>query len=121
ADWDCIALDASAGKRPGLLDLAHALARLAARGHAVDLATWEAGRAYPVTTAKPGLTVPIGGANYVRPKPARPTPSANGRSPASPTLDARPASPPAPPGPPPAAAVASLAPRTLMNDTPTNP
>ena len=32
-EWDCVALDASGGKKPGLVDLAHALARLAARGH----------------------------------------------------------------------------------------
>jgi acyl transferase domain-containing protein/NAD(P)-dependent dehydrogenase (short-subunit alcohol dehydrogenase family)/acyl carrier protein len=76
ADWDCVALDASAGRRSGMIDLAHALARLAARGHTVDLSQWEAGQKYPLPTAKPGLTVPIVGANYVRPKPE---PSANGK------------------------------------------
>jgi acyl transferase domain-containing protein/NAD(P)-dependent dehydrogenase (short-subunit alcohol dehydrogenase family)/acyl carrier protein len=81
ADWDCVAIDTSAGRRNGLSDLAHALARLAARGHFVDLTKWEAGQKYPLPNAKPGLTVPIVGANYVRPKSE---PSANGK-PAFPT------------------------------------
>jgi acyl transferase domain-containing protein/NAD(P)-dependent dehydrogenase (short-subunit alcohol dehydrogenase family) len=79
AEWDCIALDATCGKKPGMLDLAHALARLAARGHSIDLDRWEEGQTYPVTVVRPGLTVPISGANYVRPRPAGPAPSVNGR------------------------------------------
>jgi acyl transferase domain-containing protein len=71
ADAECLSLDASAGKKAGLVDLAHVLARLAARGHAVDLSMWEAGQTYRIATARPGLTVPIVGANYVRPKPAQ--------------------------------------------------
>ena len=69
-DWDAFALDASAGKRAGTLDLAHTLAPLAARGHAVDLAPWQRTGA-PVAVAQPerkGLVVPICGANYVAPK-----------------------------------------------------
>ena len=38
-----IAIDASAGKRPGMLDLANSLARLAALGHPVRLAAWDEG------------------------------------------------------------------------------
>ncbi len=76
ADCDCFAIDASSGKKSGLLDLANMLARLAARGHAVDLCTWGAGQNYPVSQAKAGLTVPITGANYVRPKPVKPKPPA---------------------------------------------
>jgi acyl transferase domain-containing protein/NAD(P)-dependent dehydrogenase (short-subunit alcohol dehydrogenase family)/acyl carrier protein len=70
----CIALDSSSGSRPGTLDLAHALARLAARGHTVTLSAWEReSRCRPaVRNAKPGLTVPICGANFVAPRPARP-------------------------------------------------
>jgi acyl transferase domain-containing protein/NAD(P)-dependent dehydrogenase (short-subunit alcohol dehydrogenase family)/acyl carrier protein len=70
----CIALDSSSGSRPGTLDLAHALARLAARGHVVMLSAWEReSRCRPAErNAKPGLTVPICGANYVAPRPARP-------------------------------------------------
>ncbi|HEX3147858.1 MAG TPA: SDR family NAD(P)-dependent oxidoreductase [Gemmataceae bacterium] len=71
ADIDCFALDASGGKKAGLLDLANLIARIAARGHAVDLSRWEAGQSYRLPTARPGLTVPIVGANFVRPKPTR--------------------------------------------------
>jgi NADP-dependent 3-hydroxy acid dehydrogenase YdfG/acyl carrier protein len=118
ADWDCIALDASAGKKPGLLDLAQALARLAARGHAVDLTAWEAGQTYPVRLAKPGLTVPIVGANYVRPKPARAVPFVNGKPPAATGTASTPLSS-APPIPPPAPV--NSPPRTLMTDPASNP
>ncbi|WP_202947217.1 type I polyketide synthase, partial [Zavarzinella formosa] len=72
---ECLAVDASGGRKPGLWDLATTLAKLAVRGHAVNLAGWEAGQTYPVSTAKPGLTVPICGANYVRPKPSKPKPT----------------------------------------------
>src|SRR5262249_34022719 len=73
ADVDAFALDSSAGKRPGVVDLALALARLAARGHAVRLSAWEEGNdPEPPRADKPALTVPICGANYVKPKPKRP-------------------------------------------------
>jgi acyl transferase domain-containing protein/NADP-dependent 3-hydroxy acid dehydrogenase YdfG/acyl carrier protein len=67
-------LDASTGAKPGLLDLAHALARLAARGHAVNLAEWEKGSACrpPAKPARQSMTVPICGANYVTPRAKRP-------------------------------------------------
>jgi acyl transferase domain-containing protein/NAD(P)-dependent dehydrogenase (short-subunit alcohol dehydrogenase family) len=66
---DSIAIDASAGKRSGMLDLAHALARLAALGQSVRLKAWDEG-APPVSPApaKPTMTVPICGANYRKPK-----------------------------------------------------
>jgi polyketide-type polyunsaturated fatty acid synthase PfaA len=69
-----LALEASAGKRSALLDLAHLLARLAARGYAVHLANWEAGRvpSTPTKSDRPTLTVPICGANYTKPRPPRP-------------------------------------------------
>src|SRR5262249_32732486 len=38
---DCFSLDASGGKRSGVLDLGNVLARLAAGGHAVTLTAWE--------------------------------------------------------------------------------
>ena len=68
-----VAMDASSGRKSGLGDLARAIARLAALGHAVDLAAWEA----PVTGSarrKPGMVVPLTGINYRSPKtgPARP-------------------------------------------------
>jgi acyl transferase domain-containing protein len=68
---DAFAIDASAGKRSGIVDLAHALARIAARGHEVTLTAWEANPPHPaprIHSDKPGLIVPISGANYVKPK-----------------------------------------------------
>ncbi len=68
-----IALDATGGRRPGVLDLGAALARLAARGHRTDLAAWERGsRCRPAPAARPGRTVPLTGANHVTPRPPRP-------------------------------------------------
>ena len=73
ADATAIAVDGSAGRRPGVLDLGIALARLAARGHAVQLAEWEAdGWCRPGPEPKPGMTVPVSGANVVSPRPVRP-------------------------------------------------
>ncbi|MBA4063144.1 MAG: beta-ketoacyl synthase, partial [Isosphaera sp.] len=68
-----IALDVSGGRRPGVLDLGAALARLAARGHRTDLPAWERGsRCRPAPAARPGRTVPLTGANHVTPRPPRP-------------------------------------------------
>ncbi len=69
-----LAIDASLGKRPGFLDLARVLAQLAALGYRADLTRWDEGQAERATKAeqKPTLTVPICGANYVKPKEARP-------------------------------------------------
>ncbi len=100
ADADAFALDASGGKRPGVLDLANALARLAARGVAVRLTGWEeASRCRPpAPDARPGLVVPLTGANHVNPRPAlppRPVPvHANGK-PAPAHAPPRPTSTPA--------------------------
>ncbi len=88
-----VSLDASSGSRDGMLDLARALAGLAALGHPVDLAAWDG----PAASAsaldapegdrgakKPSLTIPISGANYVKPKsPAQPTPTADRRAPSA--------------------------------------
>jgi acyl transferase domain-containing protein/NADP-dependent 3-hydroxy acid dehydrogenase YdfG len=60
-----VAIDASAGKRPGMLDLAHTLARLAALGHPMRLTAWdENAPPLPPVADKPTMTVPICGANY---------------------------------------------------------
>ncbi len=75
APADCFALDASGGKRSGVLDLGHALARLAAGGHAVALAEWEKGsrcRPPALPKGKPAPTVRVCGANSVTPRAARP-------------------------------------------------
>jgi acyl transferase domain-containing protein/acyl carrier protein len=98
------ALDPSgaAGKN-GFFDLAGCLAWLAARGCAVDLAAWAP--APPAPARKPAHTVPLTGANYVKPRaplPPRvpsPPPAANGNhlmSHPTPPEPYRP-SPPAPP------------------------
>ncbi|RPJ75720.1 MAG: acyltransferase domain-containing protein, partial [Desulfobacteraceae bacterium] len=62
-----IAVDASAGRRDGVLDLAAALCRLAAAGHAVALEKWEE----PAPAPKPlRMPVRIHGANYRSPRQA---------------------------------------------------
>jgi len=68
-----LALDASGGKRSGMTDLARVLARLASIGCDLQLSAWDGDyRPAPATGKKPLMTVPICGANYVKPKPARP-------------------------------------------------
>jgi NAD(P)-dependent dehydrogenase (short-subunit alcohol dehydrogenase family)/acyl carrier protein len=72
---DVTALDESAGKRSGVVELAQILARVAAHGFQVKLASWDGSTSHPATmppVAKPGHTIPICGANYVKPKPQRP-------------------------------------------------
>ncbi|MDJ0782742.1 MAG: beta-ketoacyl synthase N-terminal-like domain-containing protein, partial [Desulfosarcinaceae bacterium] len=68
----CVALDASAGKGPGLLDLARTLCAVALDGHGVALAEWD-----PSTAGahQPKMRVPLSGANYLRPQtePRRPS------------------------------------------------
>ncbi len=57
-------VDASSGARGNAVDLACALATLAALGYAVDLSRWDAGgAAEPVAPRRPGPTVSISGAN----------------------------------------------------------
>src|SRR5262249_29893434 len=60
-------------QRGGIADLARTLAQLAALGYPVDLTRWD-DEIDPdaVPAKKPALTVPICGANHVKPKPARP-------------------------------------------------
>ena len=69
-----VALDASAGKRSGVADLARTLAQLAVLGHGVKLAEWDEGhRPAPAPNGKkPAMTIPLCGANYLKPKPKRP-------------------------------------------------
>ncbi len=67
------ALDASSGKRSGIADAARALARLAALGCSLDLASWENGEAgvKDVLGKKVSpLAVKLTGANYRSPRPA---------------------------------------------------
>jgi acyl transferase domain-containing protein/NAD(P)-dependent dehydrogenase (short-subunit alcohol dehydrogenase family) len=72
-DHAAVAVDASSGQRGGIADLARALAQLAALGHPVDLTRWDdAIDPKAELPKKPALTVPICGANYVKPKPPAP-------------------------------------------------
>ena len=82
SECEFFALDAAGGKRSGVLDLANVLTRLLARGHRVNLAAWESDsrcRPAPASNGKPGLTVPLTGANYVSPRERRPPVSRNGK------------------------------------------
>jgi acyl transferase domain-containing protein/NAD(P)-dependent dehydrogenase (short-subunit alcohol dehydrogenase family) len=65
------ALDASSGKKPGLLDLAKLLAHLSASGHLLDLAKWDDGFVPLPVNKKPAMTIPLCGANYVQPRQKR--------------------------------------------------
>jgi acyl transferase domain-containing protein/NAD(P)-dependent dehydrogenase (short-subunit alcohol dehydrogenase family) len=80
-----IAINANGQKRSAVRDLAETLAQLAALGLAIDLTAWEREsrcRPAPPPQSRPGLTVPITGANYVAPRPNRPpTPVASTQHP----------------------------------------
>jgi acyl transferase domain-containing protein/NAD(P)-dependent dehydrogenase (short-subunit alcohol dehydrogenase family) len=80
-EFETVALDASKGTRSGTFDLALALCRLGALGHAVDLTCWENTPELPKAAAngKPNFTLSLTGANYRNPvaqrPPARPAPA----------------------------------------------
>ena len=71
-----VAVDASSGQHPRLVDLARMLAQFAAAGHAVALDRWDEGalEAWRLEAAreKPALTVKVSGANLVTERPNRP-------------------------------------------------
>jgi acyl transferase domain-containing protein/NAD(P)-dependent dehydrogenase (short-subunit alcohol dehydrogenase family) len=69
-----VAIDSSNGKRSGMMDLARCLTQLSVLGHSINLSLWDEGHqpAAPTNAKKPALTVPLCGANYVKPKPKRP-------------------------------------------------
>jgi len=65
-DFTSISLDRSSGTRFGVSDLAATLCHLASLGHPVKLSKWE----HPVVKSrKQIMSIPISGANYVKPKP----------------------------------------------------
>ncbi len=75
ADAAALALDSSNGKRPGVWDLGRLIARVVARGHRMELAAWEQEsrcRPAPLSANKPGMTMPLSGANHVSPRTPRP-------------------------------------------------
>ncbi|MGW8313659.1 MAG: beta-ketoacyl synthase N-terminal-like domain-containing protein, partial [Desulfuromonadales bacterium] len=62
-----IAIDASNGRRPGIHDLGLALAQLAVLAFPVALGLWDEGYAASIPQhpgKKPGMTIPLTGANY---------------------------------------------------------
>ena len=66
-EFACVPVDGSAGRRFGLIDLADALARLAALGYGVRLDRWEKPLPAPRTAR---MRIPLSGANYRNPRPA---------------------------------------------------
>jgi acyl transferase domain-containing protein/NAD(P)-dependent dehydrogenase (short-subunit alcohol dehydrogenase family) len=93
-----LAVDASQGAGDNMVDLAHALARVASLGYAVDLTRWDDVSPAPsALSERPGLTVMISGANH-RTKPAatnRPVAHVTTPRSADNTRDAHDAAPPA--------------------------
>ncbi|HSO62088.1 MAG TPA: SDR family oxidoreductase [Desulfobacterales bacterium] len=66
--FQSIAIDASAGKHSGVLDLAKALCHLAALGYPVRLSSWES----PAPEPRPlRMQLPISGANFRNPRPEK--------------------------------------------------
>ena len=62
--FNMIPLDGSGGRKSGILDLAVALAHLAALGYPVSLDKWEQGGGAPGAPDKPKMEIKINGANY---------------------------------------------------------
>jgi len=75
-DHQAIAIDASNGKRSGINDLGRALAQLAVIGYPVNLPCWDEGYAASRKSTqgkKPGMTIPLTGANYFKRPQKRPS------------------------------------------------
>ncbi len=70
-DVTAIAVDRSAGKNAGILDLAHVIGHLAALGVPVELNRWEE---QPTKGRLPKMVVPLSGANYRVPRKKRANP-----------------------------------------------
>ncbi|UFS70031.1 SDR family oxidoreductase [Geomonas sp. RF6] len=98
-----LAVDASAGRRAGIADLARTIGQLAAHGYTVKLSRWDAGFVAPETGKKPLLTIPLSGANYVKPRAKREPVHPTVHAPAAPAAQA------AVSAPAPAAPVATVA------------
>ncbi|WP_041974641.1 type I polyketide synthase, partial [Geobacter sp. OR-1] len=69
-----VAVDSSNGKRSGIADLARLMAQISVHGHDARLTEWDAGYRPPASASgkKPAMTIPICGANYIKPRPKRP-------------------------------------------------
>jgi polyketide-type polyunsaturated fatty acid synthase PfaA len=110
-----VAIDASSGRRAGLIDLARTLAQVAADGHAVALDRWDDGALDAwqrrIARGKPTMTVPISGVNHVDPRPKRPPRAATPALPATTPAITPPTVHPA--GPAPGASTATSDPQLL--------
>ncbi|MBI4424674.1 MAG: acyltransferase domain-containing protein, partial [Elusimicrobia bacterium] len=94
-----IAVDASAGRRGGVADLARALAQLAAAGLSLDLTPWEAGAETLREAAarkKPKVVVRVSGATPSNPKGREPLPQPSRAAAAKPAAVPAPRATPAP-------------------------
>ncbi|NTW80601.1 MAG: SDR family NAD(P)-dependent oxidoreductase [Geobacteraceae bacterium] len=71
--YTVVAVDASSGKHSGMVDLARCLAQIAVLGHSAQLVKWDEGYTPPkqANAKKPAMTIPICGANYVKPRQKR--------------------------------------------------
>ena len=106
---DVFALDAASGQRPGFFDLASVLAWLASHGLDVNLSDWGGVAARePAEKSKPGLTVSLCGANYVK---AKTPPAPLGSRSETEVGAASRVSPPTPPG-------SRVLPRTIAEPSP---
>ncbi|MDT8443757.1 MAG: SDR family NAD(P)-dependent oxidoreductase [Desulfuromonadales bacterium] len=97
-DHQAFAIDASNGKRSGIHDLGRALAQLAVTGYPVDLSCWDEGYAASRQSPqgkKPGMTIPLSGANYFKRPQKRPPvqPQVAANSAAMPAAQANPVTP----------------------------
>jgi acyl transferase domain-containing protein/NAD(P)-dependent dehydrogenase (short-subunit alcohol dehydrogenase family)/acyl carrier protein len=72
SDVHLIALDSSAGKRTGSVDMARALADLARLGYRVNLAAWDGDFVLKPKSNGSKVQVTLTGMNYVREKPSMP-------------------------------------------------
>ncbi|MBR9980804.1 MAG: acyltransferase domain-containing protein, partial [Desulfatitalea sp.] len=79
-NFSTLAVDGSSGKRFGVIDLADTLGRLSALGYAVHLDRWEK----PLPPARTlRMRIPLSGANYRQPRPARPPKQPSAAAPVS--------------------------------------
>ncbi|HEY0983801.1 SDR family NAD(P)-dependent oxidoreductase [Schlesneria sp.] len=68
-EYRAVAIDSSGGKRSGVVDLANALAQVSSVGHSVRWDRWDPnGKAASAQSESRRMTVPITGANYVKPR-----------------------------------------------------
>ena len=113
-DVSVIAVDRSAGKNSGILDLAHAIGHLAALGADLDICRWET-RLPEMRKQK--MAIPLSGANYRTPRKTNPNPPIQERLPVE---SKAPKPPTAIPSTPPMADAKRPTEQPMKNTTPQN-